>query len=197
MVQNMVKKVVGLTGSIGSGKKLVKEALMKKYSAYYSSLSSLIMEEAIKKRGLPVNKQTKAAFAAEMRERYGDEVLAKVAWNFLNKDKEIIIVDDIKHPGEIDFLKKASNGNFTLIAIDSPAEFRWRHLEEAHKRGATSLKDPRTMEEFLQQDAAELMGGGEHGLHVRQCIAMADHVIVNDGELEDFKRKIQEVVDKI
>src|SRR3989344_5366398 len=120
MVQNMVKKAVGLTGSIGSGKKLVKEALMKKYSAYYSSLSSLIMEEAIKKRGLPVNKQTKAAFAAEMRERYGDEVLAKVAWNFLNKDKEIIIVDDIKHPGEIDFLKKASEGNFVLIAVTRP-----------------------------------------------------------------------------
>jgi len=193
----MVKKVVGITGSIGAGKKLVKEALMKKYNAYYASLSSLIMEEAIKKRGLPVNKQTKAAFAAEMRERYGDEVLAKVAWNFLNKDREIIIVDDIKHPGEIDFLKKASSGNFTLIAVDAPAEFRWRHIEDAHKRGAASLKDPKTMEEFLQLDAAELMSGGEHGLHVRQCIAMADHVIVNDGTIEDFKRKIDEVVDKI
>ena len=197
MVQNMVKKVVGLTGSIASGKKLVKEALMRKYTAYYSSLSALIMEEAIKKRGLPVNKETKGAFATEMRERYGGEVLARVAWNFLNKDKELIIIDDIKNPSEIEFLKRASGGNFVLIGVDAPVEKRWKHVEEAHAHGAASLKDPKTMEDFLKLDAAELMSGGPHGLHVNQCIAMADHVIVNDGSVEDFKKKIAEVVDKI
>jgi len=190
-------KIVGLTGSIASGKKLVKEALMRKHSAYYSSLSALIMEEAIKKRGLPVNKETKAAFANEMREKYGGEVLARVAWNFLNKDKELIIVDDIKNPAEIEFLKKASGGNFVLIAVDASVETRWQRLQEAHAKGTASLKDPKTAEEFLQLDAAELTSGGPQGMNVQQCMAMADHVIVNDGTIEDFKKKIAEVIGKI
>ena len=197
MVQNNVKKVIGLTGSIAAGKKQVKEALMRKYGAYYSSLSALIMEESIRKRGLPVNKETKAAFANEIRERYGGQALAQVAWNFLNKDKDIIIVDDIKNPAEIEFLKRASGGNFVLIAVDAPPEKRWKHIEEAHAKGTASLKDPKTMEEFIKLDEAEMMSGGPAGLRVRECISMADHLIVNDGTIEDFRKKIQEVIDKI
>lgn len=197
MVQNNLKKVVGLTGSIAAGKKLVKEALMHKYSAYYSSLSALIMEEAIRKRGLPVNKETKAAFANEIREKYGGHALAQVAWNFLNKDKELLIIDDIKNPAEIEFLKQASGGNFVLIAVDAPAEKRWKHIEEAHAKGVASLKDPKTQEEFMQLDAAEKMSGGPQGMNLTQCISMADYLIVNDGTIEDFRKKVAEVVDKI
>lgn len=43
-------KVVGLTGSIAAGKNVFKDALMRRKSCYYVSLSTLIMEETLKKK---------------------------------------------------------------------------------------------------------------------------------------------------
>jgi dephospho-CoA kinase len=186
-------KVVGVTGSIGAGKNAFKDELMKKRNCDYVSLSTLIMEETIKKRGLKVNLFNKSDLGNELRRKYGSEVLAKTAWNFMQKKKEILIVDGIRNPGEAKFLKKINGRDFVLVAVDAPREIRF---ERVVKRN--DAIDPKEAEEFARADEMEQgLNEPEYGLQVRKCIDMADYVLINDGTIEDFVKKCDEVIAKI
>jgi dephospho-CoA kinase len=97
--------VVGIVGTLCSGKEVVKRILMERYSAYHVTLSDVIRGELEKKRG-QLNRTTLQDMGNEMRKKYGSEILAKLAISYLPRDKQIIIVDGIRNPGEIEYLKK-------------------------------------------------------------------------------------------
>jgi dephospho-CoA kinase len=186
-------KVVGLTGTIASGKSSVKEAIMRKKSCDCVLLSSLIMEETIKKRGLPVNRFTTQNLGNELRQKYGSDVLAKTAMNFMQKNKEVLIIDGLRNPGEVEFLKRNNGTNFVLIAVDAPREIRWQRVVQRNKPS-----DPKTPEDFAKVDDRDQgVGEPDYGQQVRKCIEMADYVLTNDGSYEDFLKKCDEVVAKI
>jgi len=186
-------KVVGLTGSIAAGKSLVKQALMKKYNCDYVSLSTLIMEETLKKKRLPVDKFNKQNLGNELRKRYGNDALAKTAWNFMQKKKEVLIIDGIRNPGEAEFLRRTNGRDFILIAVDAPREMRWMRVVQRKKS-----TDPKTPEDFAKiDDRDQGVNEPEYGQQVRKCIEMSDYVLVNDGSYEDFTKKCDEVIAKI
>jgi dephospho-CoA kinase len=186
-------KVVGLTGTIASGKSSVKEAIVKRKSCDYVTLSSLIMEETIKKRGLPIDRINKQNLGNELRQRYGNDVLAKTAWNFMQRKKEVLIIDGIRNPGEAEFLKRKNGTDFVLIAVDAPRELRWQRVVQRNKP-----TDPKTPEDFAKVDDRDQgVGEPDYGQQVRKCIEMADYALINDGNYEDFMKKCDEVIAKI
>lgn len=186
-------KAVGLTETIAAGKSLVKEALTRKFNCDYVSLSTLIMEETLKKKRLPVDKFNKQNLGNELRQRYGNDALMKTAWNFMQKNKELLIVDGIRNPGEIEFLRKAVGKNAMIIAVDAPQTLRWQRVVARNKS-----TDPKTFEDFQKIDERDQgMNEPEYGQQVRKCIEMADYVLINDGNYEDFMNKCDEVISKI
>jgi len=186
-------KVVGLTGTIASGRSLVKDSLTKRFHCDYVSLSTLIMEESLKKKRIPVDKFNKQNLGNELRQRYGSDALVKTAWNFMQKKKEVLIIDSIRNPGEIEFLRKNLGRDAIIIGVDAPREMRWERV--AKRNRAT---DPKTAEDFAKVDDRD-QGANEpdYGQQVRKCIEMADYVLMNDGSVEDFAKKCDEVVAKI
>ena len=186
-------KAVGLTGTIAAGKSTVKDALTRFFNCDYVSLSTLIMEETIKKRGLTVDRFNKQNLGNELRQKYGNDALAKTAWNFMQKHKEMLIIDGIRNPGEAEFLRKANGKDFVLIAVDAPREIRWQRILSRNR--PTDTKNP---EEFAKiDDRDQGVNEPEYGQQVRKCIEMADYVLVNDGTYEDFMKKCDEVIAKI
>ncbi len=185
-------KVVGLTGTLGSGKNTAKHFILRKFNCYHVTLSDMIRAEIEKKRGT-LNRITLQDMGNEMRQKYGAHILALLAIEYLPRDKEMIIVDGIRNPGEIEYLKKKFGGNFKLIAIDAQTEVRF----ERTKRRA-GPKDLATLEEFVQLDKRD-KGEGEpaHGQHVAACIGMADFKIENNDSPEQLEQKINEVMKKI
>jgi len=185
-------KAVGLTGSIGAGKSLVKEALSRRFNCDYVSLSTLIMEETLKKKRLPVDKFNKQNLGNELRQRYGNDALIKTAWNFMQKKKDFLIIDGIRNPGEIEFLRKTLGKDAIIIAVDAPREIRW---ERMIKRGKPT--DPKTPEDFAKVDDRDQgVNEPEYGQQVKRCIEMADFVLVNDGTYDDFMKKCDDVISK-
>jgi len=178
--------IIGLTGTKAGGKGAVAEILKEK-DFFYTSLSDRVREEA-SRRGLG-NYTIKDLqdIGNELRERFGNEVLAKRTIQMI-EGKENVVIDGIRNLGEIQELRKIKG--FVLIGIDAPRKLRFERLI---KRGRAS--DPKTYEEFLEIDKRDIGEGEEnYGQQVGECMKEADYKIYNDGSLDDLKRKVDEIL---
>ncbi len=185
-------KVVGLTGTIGSGKELVKDFLTKRFNCWYVHLSSMIVGELEKKKR-SFTRKTMQDLGNELRKKYGSYILAKLAVEYMQRDKEMLIVDGIRHPAEIEYLRNKFGRDFVLIAVDAPQQLRFERIV---KRARPT--DPKTWEEFIALDERD-QGRGEpdYGQQTVRCRDRADFLIVNNGSLEEMEGKINEIVQRI
>jgi len=188
----MVNLVVGLTGTLASGKETIKETLSRNFNSYYVTLSSVIKAE-FQKRRKDFSRRTLQDMGNELRAKYGNFILAKLATDYLQRDKEMIIVDGIRNPEEAEYLRKTFGRKFTLIAVDAPREIRWERIKGRAREG-----DPKTWEEFVVLDDRD-QGIGEdlHGQQVRRCIEMADVIVMNDDNIDQLKEKINSIVSSL
>jgi len=183
------KAVIGLTGTIASGKDAAMQVLLKKYNCYHVTLSDVIRGELEKKKG-PLNRMTLQDLGNNMRQQYGPHILALIAVEYLPRDKELTVIDGIRNPGEVDYLKKKFGGKFFMIATDAARE---RRFELMQKRG--DPRDPRTFEEFVKMDDRD-QGAGEpaYGQQVAKCMERSDFLVKNDGDLAALEAKIDDVM---
>jgi dephospho-CoA kinase len=184
-------KVIGLTGTIGSGKEFVKEIIKKKYDCYDVSLSGAIMNMA--KNNPKLSRKDLQEMGNQLRQKYGAHLLAKVSTEFMPREKPVMIVDGIRNPGEAEWLRKTYKNNFILVGVDAPQQMRFERIQ---KRGRPL--DPKTFEEFDQLDRRD-QGEGEpaYGQHVKKCLEMADIMINNDGNESEINAKMQEIFSRI
>jgi len=183
------KAVIGITGTIASGKDAVMHMLLRKYNCYHVTLSHVIRGEMQKKKGA-MNRTTLQEMGNEMRLKYGTHILALLAIEYLPRDKELTIIDGIRNPGEVDYLKKKFGDRFFMIATDAPRERRFELLQMRN-----DPSDPKTFEEFVKVDERD-QGAGEppNGQQVAACVARADFLIQNDGDLAQLEQKVDEVM---
>lgn len=190
MDSRIYMKVIGLTGTIGSGKEFVKNVIKKRFDCYDVLLSGAIMNMSKKK---DISRKDLQDMGDQLRQKYGTFVLAKVSTEFMPRDKPVMIVDGIRNPGEAEWLRKTYKSDFVLVGIDAPQQVRFQRVQQRNRPG-----DPKTMEEFDVIDRRD-HGEGEpdYGQHVKKCLGMADVVVYNDGNEAEVEAKMQEVFSKI
>jgi len=180
--------IIGLTGKNASGKGEAAEYLKKKGFEHHS-LSDALREEAAAK-GIEPTRDNLINLGNQLRKEFGAEYLAKkINKKIQASHLEDFVVDSIRNPHEIEELRK--NRDFVLLAIDAPAELRFERLL---KRGR--LGDAATLEEFKKQEERENLKN-DSNQQMDKCISMADKSIINDGALEQFHRKINELIKSI
>lgn len=179
----MPKKIYGLVGPIASGKGTVAEILKEKgYSIY--SLSDRIREE-ITKRGLEITRETLNKVSNELRETLGTDILAvKTAEIIENDNPELVAIDAIRNPAEVNFVKQKFGAK--IIGIVAPQKKRYEFFKNRNinKAGVSSW------EEFKDLDDRELSQEGSYRQQVKACLKLADTVIDNNGTLIELKQKI-------
>ena len=185
-------KVIGLTGTIGAGKKAVKDVLKAKIDSFDVVLSDVIRVELERKRGR-ADRKTLQDMGNDMRRMYGKHILAKLAVEYLSKKKEYVVIDGIRNPGEIQYLRQRFGSDFKLVAIDADPKIRFERITKR-----AQAKDAKTWEEFVAMDERDQgVGEPEYGQQVKACMEMADFKIVNDGDENSLKQKVDEIVSKL
>jgi dephospho-CoA kinase len=184
-------KIIGITGTLASGKTSVKDFFLSRFpSSYFISLSDIIEEELLKE-GKELKRENFIEKGNELRKRYGDQILVEVVTLTLPEkiEKQFLIIDGIRNPGEVEFLRKKFGKDFVLIAVDAPREIRFRRLLERKKE-----EDPKTFEEFLEIDETDLgKNQPEYGQNVEECLKLSDYLIINDGSINELNKKLEEI----
>ena len=177
--------IIGLTGTICSGKGTVADYLKEKGFQYFS-YSGLIREEA-KKLGLSDTRESLQQLANDLRKKKGEGILSI---NILErKSSDVFIADGIRNTEEVRVLGKEKD--FFLIGIDAPQKLRFKRLLTRNRPG-----DPTTFEEFKRIDETENKGIAS-GQEINECLKMADFLITNDGTLEAVKDNVDQILSEI
>jgi dephospho-CoA kinase len=179
--------IIGLSGTLSSGKDTVSEYLEKNEGFQHISLSQVLRDLAREKR-LEVNLENLTQLGNSILADYGRAYLVKKAEKQVDFSGDVVI-SSIRQPNEIEYLK--TKKNFFMIFVDAQAKIRFERSVARNRRG-----DSQTLEEFIAIEKKEI-DGKSGGMDLNYCKDHADYVLLNNGTMEEFKQKIQQILGEI
>lgn len=180
-------KIVAFVGLTGSGKSSAVDYLTEK--SYPKVYFGGIVLDAMTKAGLEHTQENEQPFREELRAREGkDFVVNRIVTqirDLIDAGQRRIIADGLYTWTEYKILKREFPGELTVVAVVAPKHLRHHRLTMRPVR-------PLTTEEANQRDWAEI-----ENLEKGGPIAIADHYIMNDGNLDRFHEQIDTELEHI
>ncbi len=181
--------IIGITGHIGAGKGTVVDYLKTiKGFTHYSARSFITRE--VEKRGLPVDRDSMAIVSNSLREEHSPSYIIEALYKEAKERGENCIIESIRTLGEVEALRKI--GHFHLLAVTADLPVRYERIV---LRG--SVTDNISFDTFVEQDKRESSSTDPHKQNINACIAQADFVLNNNGDIEALYKEIEEVFTKI
>jgi len=179
--------VIGITGTLGAGKGSIVAYLKTQGFRHYSVRDFLI--EEIKKRGLPVNRDSMNTVGEDLRHHYGASFIIDELYKKAEEGGGNAIIESVRTVGEVESLK---NKNAFLIAVDADPRVRYERIVN---RGSET--DAVSYEKFIADEERESHAIDPARMNLRASIARADFVIGNDTTLENLHRKVDDVLARL
>ena len=180
-------KIIAFVGLTGSGKSSAVDYLTSK--GYPKVYFGGIVLDAMTEAGLEHTQENEQPFREELREREGkDFVVNRIVTQIrglIDAGQRRIIADGLYTWTEYKILKREFPGELTVVAVVAPKHLRHHRLTMRPVR-------PLTVKEADQRDWAEI-----ENLEKGGPIAIADHYIINNGNLDHFHEQIDTEVDHI
>lgn len=189
----MDSKVVGVVGQIATGKGVLVNQLTGHFGFISLSLSSIVHAELEKKGIKKYTRQMLQDTGDKLRREEGGDVLVRRTLNRLNQlnRSDNIVIEGIRNPAEIEFLKK--NPNFILIGIKANRKLRFKRVLSRGKKW-----DPKNYEEFLKVDRRDIgIGQNSSGQQVGKCLAYCDYILTNNKNVKEFEKKIEKLMKRV
>ena len=180
-------KIVAFVGMSGSGKSVALDYLTDKGipKVYFGGMIYKEME----KRGITRTPDSERDFREMIRETEGkDWVVRQVideVHNLANAGQRRIVLDGVYSWTEMKTLKHEFPGMMTFVAIVVPKKLRY-------KRVAIRPERPFSEEEIKERDRSEI-----ENLEKGGPIAAADYYVLNDGSVDDMKKKLAGILEEI
>jgi dephospho-CoA kinase len=167
----------------GSGKTEAVRVLREKGFAVVN-MGDVVREET-RRRGFPETPENVGRVSILLREEGGDLEIARRCAKAVERELargRRVVIEGIRSYAEYEFFKRAHK-DLVVIAIHSSPKTRFDRLV-ARGRG----DDPKDWKTFEERDLREL------GYGMGYVIALADHMIVNEGSIQDLRREVERVV---
>lgn len=177
--QNML---IGLTGRNASGKSTVVDWFVSKGLVSESCSDSI--RAHLKDKGVVESRENLISGGNELRRIGGAGILAEMLLGRL--EGEDAVIDSIRTPGEVEALRERED--FILIEVRAGREARWQRAKSRARVGDVSDK-----ETFFANEEAEVVAKDESGQALDATAALADLVLVNEGDLEGLYSDLEEL----
>ena len=175
--------LLGVTGTNGAGKGVFVTYLKDQYGASHYSVRNYLVQ-SLKEQGLPTDRPAMRSLANSIRNNQHGAYIIEALCRQAQQDPGIVIIESIRNPMEIDFLKRW-NAKSKLVAIDAPQELRYQRAIER-----SSSTDAIDFETFKAQEASEWVNDDPKAQQVGLCMQRADFTLMNAGGLRDFQQAI-------
>jgi len=177
-------KIIAFTGMPFSGKTEAVQIARKKKIPIVR-MGDMVWDE-VKKRGLELSDKNVGFVANEMREKHGRHIWAeRTAKKIKSMDNsDFLVIDGIRNVEEIDIFKKELGEEFIVIAIEVSDKTRY---ERSMSRGRQD--DSKDFEKVKERDRRELSWG------LGNVIASADIVVSNEGNIDDFRKHVKDILE--
>ncbi|MDD5527807.1 MAG: AAA family ATPase [Patescibacteria group bacterium] len=179
------KLILAVVGMCGSGKSEVVKYLVKKLNWPVVYLGEITFDW-MKKKKLAINNQTEMFAREKIRAEHGMGAYAKLSLPkiaALLKKNQGVIVESLYSWSEYKILKEKYDDRFKIVAAHASPAIRFKRLK--------SRKNNRPMKnyaEFKARDYSEIENIEKGG-----PIAMADYLILNEGNLRDLHKKLDSI----
>ena len=180
-----MNKVIAIVGMCGSGKSIASDILENKgYAKIYFGGVTL---EKLKEKNLEVTPENEKMMRERLRKEYG---MGAYALLLLPKIKELakkcnVVLDGLYSWDELKILKDELGDRLTIVAIIVDKDIRYSRLKVREIRGLTN-------EEAMNRDISEIENIAKGG-----PIAYADYYIDNNYDIDRYKKRLLEILDKI
>lgn len=178
-------RVLGAIGQNGSGKDEVLKYLRTKYGVPFLSTGDVVREIA-SKEGVEPTRENLGKISDRYFREFGKGYFIKLLADKIRQTVwEIAGISGIRALEDVSLLKDIFGQDFILIHV---------YITDPHVRYSRMVarqeeRDPRSYEEFLQQDQAE-----EELFSLKAAEQQADYSLSNDGTLDDMHLEIDMLV---
>jgi len=175
-------KIVAFVGLAGAGKSSAVDYVAAKGfpKIYFGGIIYQAMNEA----GIEITPESQQKFREDIREKEGKDFVVKrvikQARDLIESGQKQIIFDGLYTWTEYKILKHEFPGELSVIAIVAPRRLRHRRLAQRPER-------PFTLKEANERDWSEI-----ENLEKGGPIAIADHYIMNDSDLDKLHAQLDE-----
>jgi len=179
-------RVIAVCGLPASGKGEF-AAILAETGIPVLSMGDMIRAE-VKKRNIEEYPEVFGEVAQQLRQQFGDDVLAVrlcSAVDELLEDHNIVLIEGLRGIAEYDVFDAHWQERFSTVAITADTEVRFQRIQsrgrpEDGDRASLKIRDER-----------------EIGWGLSKLIERADYKIINDGNLSDFVSKCQNWLEQI
>eukprot|EP00735_Rhodelphis_limneticus_P015670 TRINITY_DN99_c0_g1::TRINITY_DN99_c0_g1_i1::g.14781::m.14781 TRINITY_DN99_c0_g1::TRINITY_DN99_c0_g1_i1::g.14781 ORF type:complete len:121 (+),score=-1.60,sp/Q58794/Y1399_METJA/29.81/1e-08,AAA_18/PF13238.1/0.061 TRINITY_DN99_c0_g1_i1:288-650(+) len=100
-----------------------------------------------------------------------------------------LVIDSMRHPNEVEFLKKHNPMGFFLIAVTAEPNIRYARMLQRSRTGDVS-----TFDRFLKVEEQEAKNPNPNGQQLLKTIALADCVLDNSRSMAELYSQLDKLV---
>jgi dephospho-CoA kinase len=182
---NKNNKIVAFVGLTGSGKSAAVDHVVEK--GYPKIHFGNIIYAAMNEAGIEITPDSQQKFREDIREKEGKDFVVKrvikQARDLIEAGQHRIVFDGLYTWTEYKILRHEFPGELDVIAVVAPKKLR-------HHRLSIRPQRPFTNEEANTRDWTEI-----ENLEKGGPIAIADHYVMNDGDLDILYKQVDKILD--
>lgn len=180
--------IIGITGTIGSGKDTLMELLKNEYGFKHYSVRQYLTER-LEEDGLELNRTNMTHLANSLREENHPAYIIEQLFLKAKNEGGNAVIESIRTPGEVEFLKE--HADFHLFAVDADPNLRYERVQE--RKSVTDRVDFNT---FMAEEQREMSNDEPHMQNIAACVRLASENFRNNASIDMFYKKVRKTLDK-